>query len=117
MNLVWDSQPIDARSIVETPADENGWSAATVKTILHRLVKKGVLSPHQDGKRYQYRASVRRSDRARRANRSFIDRVFQGETSPALLHSVEGEKLSSDEVDQLRALLGNKAQGNVRSDL
>lgn len=113
MNLVWDSQPSDARWAVETLADENGWSAATVETMLHRLVKKGALSPDQGGKRYQYRASVRRSDRVRRASRSFIDRVIQGETSPSLLHLVEGAKLSSDEVDQLRALLDNKAQGNV----
>jgi BlaI family penicillinase repressor len=107
MNLVWDSQPSDARWAVETLADENGWSAATVETMLHRLVKKGALSPDQGGKRYQYPASVRR------ASRSFIDRVIQGETSPSLLHLVDGAKLSSDEVDQLRALLDNKAQGNV----
>ncbi len=117
MNLVWDTQPVDARSVVEALADENGWSAATIKTMLHRLVKKGALSHHQDGKRYQYRASVRRCDCVRRASRSFIDRVFQGETAPALLHLVKGAKLSSDEVDQLRALLDNKDQGNDRSDL
>ncbi|MGI9474195.1 MAG: BlaI/MecI/CopY family transcriptional regulator [Rubripirellula sp.] len=114
MNLVWDSQPIDARSVVAALADDNGWSAATVKTMLHRLVKKGALAHDPDGKRYQYRAIVRRRDCVRRASRSFVDRVFGGETAPALLHLVKSAKLSADEVDQLRAILDDKDQGNGR---
>lgn len=117
MNLIWQSQPIDASQVVERLAEANGWSAATVKTMLHRLVKKGALSHEADGKKYIYRSSVRRHDCIRKASRSFLDRVFAGQAAPALLHLVKTSKLSADEVAQLRTLLdakerNTKDQGN-----
>ena len=108
MNLIWGSQPIDSGQVIERLAEANGWSAATVKTMLHRLVKKGALSHEVDGKKYLYRANVRRHDCIRKASRSFLDRVFGGQAAPALLHLVKTSKLSPDEVAQLRALLDSK---------
>ena len=110
MNLIWASGPIDASQVVEQLAHANGRSAATVKTMLHRLVKKGALSHQVDGKKYLYRSAVRRRDCVRRASRSFLDRVFGGQAAPALLHLVKTSKLSTDEVAQLRELLDSKDQ-------
>ncbi len=112
MNLIWESQPVDARFVIDQLAESNDWSAATIKTMLHRLVKKGALTHQADGKRYLYRAKVRRSDCVRHASGSFLKRVFGGQAAPALLHFVKNSKLSADEVAQLRALLDAKDQGN-----
>ena len=112
MNLVWRSRRVDARQVIDRLADANSWSAATVKTMLHRLVKKGALQHEPDGKRYVYHAKVRRGDCVRQASRSFVDRVFDGQTAPALLHFVKTSKLTTDEVAQLRALLDDKDQRN-----
>ncbi|MGB7345118.1 MAG: BlaI/MecI/CopY family transcriptional regulator, partial [Pirellulaceae bacterium] len=79
MNLIWQLQPIDASGVIEQLADDNDWSAATVKTMLHRLVKKRALSHEQVGKKFIYRASVRRSECVRKASRSFLKRVFDGQ--------------------------------------
>ncbi len=108
MNVVWDSQPVEAKTVVEHLASDNDWSPATVKTMLHRLVKKGALSHEADGKRYRYRAAVRRSDCIRRASRSFVNRVFGGDAVPALLHLVKAAKLSRHDVEQLQAILNEK---------
>lgn len=108
MNLVWESQPVDASYVIENLAGANNWSAATIKTMLHRLVKKGALSHDVDGKKYIYRSKVRRHDCVRRASRSFVDRVFGGRTAPALLQLVRSSKLSADEVAELRELLDSK---------
>jgi BlaI family penicillinase repressor len=108
MNLIWQSGPIDASQVVERLAKTNDWSPATVKTMLHRLVKKGALSHQANGKKYLYRASVRRHDCIRKASRSFLERVFGGQAAPALLHLVKTSKLSADEVAELRALLDEK---------
>ena len=118
MNLIWESQPIDSGQVIEHLAAANDWSPATVKTMLHRLVKKGALTHEADGKKYIYRASVRKHDCVRRASRSFLKRVFGGQAAPALLHLVKTSKLSDDEVAQLRALLDSKdsKHGNRRND-
>jgi BlaI family penicillinase repressor len=112
MTLVWDSHPVDARFVIDELSGPHKWSAATIKTMLHRLVKKGALNHEVDGKRYLYRAKVRRGDCVRQASRSFLDRVFGGQAAPALLHLVKTSSLSADEVAQLRALLDAKDQRN-----
>jgi BlaI family penicillinase repressor len=108
MNVVWRDQPVEAQAVVEELAAPNGWSAATVKTMLHRLVKKKALAFEQDGKRYLYSATVRQSDCVRQASRSFVERVFGGSAAPALMHLVKNSKLSDSEVAELRRLLDRK---------
>lgn len=108
MNVVWRDQPVEAQQVIDQLADANGWSAATIKTMLHRLIKKGALAFEQDGKRYLYRASVRRADCIRQASRSFLDRVFAGAAAPALMHLVKTSKLADEEVAELRRLLNQK---------
>ncbi|MCA9241402.1 MAG: BlaI/MecI/CopY family transcriptional regulator [Planctomycetales bacterium] len=108
MNAVWRRQPVESQQVIDQLAGPNGWSAATVKTMLHRLVKKKALAFQRDGKRYLYRSVVRTSDCVRRESRSFLDRVFGGEAAPALMHLVRTSKLTDAEVAELRRLLDDK---------
>ena len=115
MNFVWESQPVEASDVIAALAQDNGWSDATVKTMLHRLVKKGALAAEAVGKRYRYRAAVKRSECIRQASRSFLVHVFGGAAAPALLHLVKSSQLSPDEVAQLRKLLDEKATNRKES--
>lgn len=108
MNVVWEQQPVTASAIIKLLAPVNDWSAATVRTFLHRLVKKGALEFDQDGNRYLYRAAVTRANTIKHASRSFLSSVFGGETGPLLTHFVKSSKLSADEIQQLRELLEAK---------
>ena len=115
MNLVWDSHPTEASDVIAALGMANHWSDATVKTMLHRLVKKRALEAEPIGKKYRYTPAVRRSDCVRKASRSFLDRVFGGDVAPALLHFVKTSKLSEDDLAQLRALLDSKSSKNKGS--
>lgn len=108
MNLIWSSHPIEAAEVIERLAKDNGWSAATVKTMLHRLVRKGALAAEQVGKKYLYKPAVRHDVCVRQASRSFLDRVFGGEATPALLHLVKTTKLSAKDAADIRAMLDQK---------
>ena len=110
MNLIWDSQPTEAADVITALGSDNDWSDATVKTMLHRLVKKGALNTEQVGKRYRYTAAVERRACVGKATRSFLDRVFGGDAAPALLHLVKASKLSEDDLAQLRELLNTKSK-------
>jgi len=104
MNVVWDSQPLTAQQVIGKLGHAD-WAPPTVKTMLHRLVKKNVLTYEPQGNRYVYRSRVRRSDCVRQASRSFLERVFGGESAPLLAHFLRTAKLSSDEIAELRQLL------------
>ncbi len=105
MHVVWDAQPIAAQEVVAALVVPTGWSPATIKTMLHRLVKKRVLRFSTEGNRYIYRASVRREECVRQASRSFAARVFGGEAAPMLLHLVRHARLSPDDIAELKRLL------------
>ena len=108
MNVVWHDQPVEAQQVIDQLAAANNWSSATIKTMLHRLVKKQVLAFEQTGKRYLYRAAIGRSDCIRQASSSFLERVFGGAAAPALMHFVQTSSLTADEVAELRRLLDRK---------
>jgi len=105
MNVVWGGQPLTAQDVIGKLEGEADWAPATVKTMLHRLVKKDVLTYEPQGNRYVYRSRVRRSDCVKQASRSFLERVFGGESAPLLAHFLRSSKLSPDEIAQLRRIL------------
>lgn len=110
MNLVWERQPLMAQEIIAELKEPSGWSPATIRTMLHRLIKKGALDYQSEGNRYLYRAAVRRADCIRRAAKSFLDRVFDGEAAPLLAHFVRTTRFTPEELSALRKLLDQKEQ-------
>jgi BlaI family transcriptional regulator, penicillinase repressor len=105
MNVVWDGQPMTAQEVIGKLEGQADWASATVKTMLHRLVKKNVLTYEPQGNRYVYRSRACRSDCIRQASRSFLERVFGGESAPLLAHFMRNAKLSPGEIAQLREIL------------
>lgn len=113
MRVVWERHPVDALSVAQAVAAPRGWSDATVKTLLSRLVDKGALGFEPDGKRYLYHPLVSREECQRAATRSFLDRVFGGAVRPALLQFVRESDLSTEEVAELERLLDADGGGDA----
>jgi BlaI family penicillinase repressor len=105
MNVIWNGQPLTSQDVIAALAHESDWAAATVKTMLHRLVKKGVLAFEEQGNRYVYRARIKRSACVKDASRSFLDRVFGGAAAPLLAHFMRNAKLTPTEIAELRRML------------
>lgn len=105
MDAVWDRAPQTAQDIVAALGTQFDWAPATIKTMLHRLVKKGVLAYEQDGPRYIYRSRVKRAACVREEGRSFLQRVFHGEPTALLAHFLKSSRLSPDDIAELRRIL------------
>lgn len=108
MNVIWDNRRVTASDIIKTLSDSQEWTPATIRTFLHRLVKKGAITYEEDGNRYIYRAVITRRASVNQAGKSFLRTVFSGETGPLITHFVQSSKLSPDEIQQLRELLDRK---------
>jgi len=103
MKPLWKRGPMAARDIYDSVPDSFGWAYETVKTMLARLVKKGVLRYQQVGNSYLYSAVFTRSEMAREATTSLIRRVFDGGLSMFFAHFVE--HASEEELAALKAEL------------
>lgn len=108
MEVIWSNPSITANETVDALTPRSGWSAATIKTMLNRLVKKGALKYEAEGKRYLYRPAVSRQTCVKGESRSFLGRVFGGKVGPMLAHFVEEARLTPEQIEELRKLLDNK---------
>ena len=86
-----------------TPA--RGWSDRTVKTMLGRLLAKGVLAHVEDGRRYLYRPLVARDAYVTTESRRLVDRLFGGRAAPLVAHLAETQALSAEDIAELEALV------------
>jgi len=111
MNVLWESSPLTSNDVAERLCDEMQWHVKTVKTLLGRLVQKGALRYRQEGNRYLYQPVFARERYVQAESRSFIDRVFGGKATPAVVHFVETSKLSDEDLEELRSILERKKGG------
>ncbi len=114
MNVLWLSSPLSASEVVDEVASRMKWHPKTVKTLLSRLVQKGALRYRQEGNRYLYTPAHPRARHIAAETRSFIERVFGGSVTPALVHFVEATDLSEDDLDELRQILERKQEDAQR---
>lgn len=111
MNVVWEEEPwVSASRVVEVLSERKGWHSRTTRTLLERLVKKGVLETKPEGKRYLYRAAIDMEKCVRQESRSFARKVFGGEPAAMLLHLVKETDLTQDDIAQLKKILEEKEQ-------
>lgn len=110
MSVLWERSPATALEIIEAVREKMEWHPKTVKTLLSRLVRKGVLRYRTEGNRYVYSPAIARQRYVKQESQSFVERVFGGEATPALMHFVRTTDLSKDDIDELRRLLDEKQE-------
>src|SRR5579872_3030747 len=109
MEAVWSLGESPAAAIIQELAKSTAWNHRTIRTLLGRLVEKGVLEKQGQGAGSVYRAMVPRRARVRSEGRSFLNRMFQGDTASLLLHFAKEAKLGPEKLAQLRELLDDES--------
>jgi len=111
MEALWARHPLTAGEVAELVAPARGWSLATVKTLLSRLVAKQALVTQPDGKRFLYSPKLSRADYLGGESRRLVDRLFGGRAAPLFAHLAETEALSAADLAEIEALLGELKAG------
>jgi BlaI family penicillinase repressor len=105
MEVLWRDAPLTAAEVADRAPAERGWNIRTVKTMLSRLLAKGVLAHEEDGRRYLYRPAVAREDYVAHESGRLIDRMFGGRVTPLVAHLAERDRLSDADIAEIEALL------------
>ena len=109
MEAVWSLGGGTAAAIIEELAKSTTWNHRTIRTLLRRLVEKGVLKQVRQPSGSVYQPLVPRSARVRKEGRSFLQRVFLGDTKSLLLHFAREARLGPDKLERLRELLDEES--------
>lgn len=105
MEVLWDQAPLTAAEVAARVPAERGWSIRTVKTMLGRLLAKGVLAHDEEGRRYLYRPAVARADYVAQESGRLIDRMFGGRVTPLVAQLAARDRLTEADIAEIEALL------------
>ncbi len=96
---------VTARSVLDRVRNDTDWAYTTVKTIMSRLVDKGVLDARMRGNTSVYSPRVTREESQRSEVEGVLDRAFGGTLAPFMHFLVSGRDLSDSEREALRRAL------------
>jgi len=105
LEILWKNSPLSASQIVNDLKDDVSWHSRTVKSLITRLLKKGAIAHKQDGNRYLYYPKLKKNDYLQITSRSLIHRLFGGKISPLVAHFAKQEKISKEDIQELKAIL------------
>jgi BlaI family transcriptional regulator, penicillinase repressor len=105
MEALWGRSPRAAEEIAAEVAAPQGWTEATVKTLINRLLNKGALGAERDGRRYLYRPLIARTDYVGAESQGLLDRLFDGRLAPLVSHFSEKGALTPQDIAELKKLI------------
>ncbi len=104
MRVLWeagDELPLaDIRKTLEKRSD---WETSTIKTLLRRLCKKGVVLATKK-EVYYYRPLVSEFEYNEYTTQTLIDRVYSGSAKNLVASLIGSKKLNENEIQELRTL-------------
>lgn len=111
MQALWTKAPQTSNQIVEVVVKKKVWKDKTIKTLINRLVNKGIIGFKKEGKVYHYFPVLSEEECKKEERRSFLSRVYNGAAKSLLAAFIEEENLSQEEIQELARLLDNKKKG------
>lgn len=107
MEVLWEGKKLLAADVAAALVS-TGWSDRTIRTLLSRLIKKGVVDYHVEGKSYRYYPVLSKVECIKKESRDFINKIFNGSTKEFVVSFISNENLTKDEIKELRELLDKK---------
>lgn len=106
MRALWKGSRLSAREVHDRVSPARGWAYSTTRTVLERMVEKGLVNKTSFHGIYLYRPCLSRAAGLARAVRDFADRVAEIGAAPVVSLLAGGESWSDEEVAELERLLG-----------
>ncbi len=78
LQAVWECEPCAAPTVQEMLRERKGWAYTTVKTLMDRMVRKGLLKTERMRNLYVYRSAVTRTQAQRNELLKTAERAFSG---------------------------------------
>ncbi len=109
MKVIWEKEPCTSAEIVEKVLTEQDWNDKTIRTLINRLVgKKAVKAEKTGSKAFIYSSLISEKDYKAGENTSFLNKLYGGSVKLMLASLVENNKLSSEEIQNLKDILEGK---------
>ena len=110
LKALWRLGKVTVRQVHEAVAPETGWAYTTVKTMLERMERKGLLRVARVGPVKQFWARRRAGEVFPRAIDSFVREVLGGSLAPLVSYLARARDLSREDIRELRRILEDEGR-------
>lgn len=112
LRIIWKYKQLSVREVHDQIASANNWAYSTTKTMMDRMVKKGLLTREQFHGVFIYRPLVSRPRGFARLIQYFADRVLELDTATVVSMFDQSNALTAEEIEELNQLLTEKQSGS-----
>lgn len=105
LKLLWRRKALSAREIADDLAAALDWSYSTLRTVLERMVDKGLLKRRAADGLNMYSAGVGKVALLGRMIQDFSDRVLELDAAPPAVMFAQSKLLTEDELEELDRVL------------
>ena len=108
IKAVWENEPCSAPAIQERLLKSTSWTYSTVRTLMDRMVVKGVLRARKEGKLTIYQSAVTRAQAQRGELFYALKHAFNGAFTPMVQCLLENNDLDAADLEKLESLIKAK---------
>ena len=112
IQVVWEQEPCAAPAVQEELVARKKWTYSTVKTLMDRMVAKGLLTTERIRNLILYRAAISQQEAQRGELMRTVKRAFGGAFTPMMQFMLESDALSRKELDELQNMIQKKRRQN-----
>ena len=108
IQVVWEHEPCAAPEVQEELVARRKWTYSTVKTLMDRMVAKGLLTTERIRNLILYRSAISRDEAQRGELLRTVKRAFGGAFTPMMQFMLESDTLSQKELGALQDMIQKK---------
>ena len=105
IQVVWEHEPCAAPTVQEALEARKQWTYSTVKTLMDRMVTKGLLTTERIRNLILYRSAITQKQARRGEVAKTLARAFGGAFTPMMEFMLESHTLSAKELAELEAMI------------
>lgn len=108
MRVVWANDRVTSKKVISVLQEKMDWTQSTIKTILGRLVEKGVLNTEHEGRKFIYTANIEETEAVRDYTEDIFNRICNKKVGNVIGSIIKDHVLSFDDIDRLEKILEMK---------
>lgn len=105
MQILWENSSATLRELCDSLKDSKGWTKHAISSFLKRMQEKGAITADESGKVKRYLPLWDKEETILEETHSIMDRVYQGNLLLMVSNAVKEQKLTKEEIDELRNML------------
>ncbi|WP_300560560.1 CopY/TcrY family copper transport repressor [Companilactobacillus sp.] len=109
MRVIWTLGTGTSRELTDILGESMGWKAATIKTLLRRLLDKDAIKFEKQGNKFIYSAILQETDTIELTTKQFFDQLCARKIGTAITSLIDESELTQDDINNIKAALDKKS--------